>query len=107
MDKPHEHSPLRRLSRREVLQRGVAITAGIAASQCLVSAAGAAGAGCADPASESLRESLHYAVGAAGDSQRCSACAFFSAPDGKGCGNCQILSGPADATGHCDSWSAR
>ena len=26
-------------------------------------------------------------------------------PAGGACGNCQILSGPVDATGHCDSFS--
>jgi hypothetical protein len=63
---------------------------------------------CVDPASESLRSSLHYSNPSAKSAETCSGCAFFSAGAAKSaCGNCQILSGPVDAGGRCDSWAAK
>lgn len=62
---------------------------------------------CAEADSESLRASLHYQVKASDPQKECSACSFFTAGSASGCGECQIMSGPVDATGHCDSWSSR
>jgi hypothetical protein len=63
---------------------------------------------CVDPASESLRNSLHYASSAPDPKQACNACSFFTRDTSKPtCGNCMIMSGPVDEKGHCDSWSAR
>lgn len=61
---------------------------------------------CVEVDSESLRASLNYANPAADPAAACAHCAFFTAePAGGGCGTCQILGGPVDATGHCDSFS--
>jgi hypothetical protein len=69
-------------------------------------ARGARAAGCVQAESESLRASVNYVETAADPAVACARCAFFTAaPAGGGCGNCQILSGPVDATGHCDSFS--
>ena len=90
------------LTRRQLLLRVVPLgVAGIA----LARTARAADA-CVQPDSESLRVSLNYVTTAADASAACAHCAYFTAgPAGAGCGACQILSGPVDATGHCDSFS--
>jgi hypothetical protein len=80
-----------------------------------------AGAGCRDSDScvdtdslstgeASLRASFHYAARSPyGEAKQCRGCQFFRAKDGDttGCGECQILQGPVNGQGHCDSWSAR
>jgi hypothetical protein len=72
----------------------------------LARAARAAGS-CVQPESEALRTSVNYVEPAADPAVACAHCAFFTAdPAGGACGSCQILSGPVDATGHCDSFSA-
>ena len=61
---------------------------------------------CAQPESEALRASVHYVESAPDPVTACARCAFFTAdPAGGTCGSCQILSGPVDTTGHCDSFS--
>ena len=65
-----------------------------------------AAGGCVQPESESMRASVNYVGTAADPAAACARCAYFSAdPAGGACGSCQILSGPVDATGHCDSFS--
>jgi hypothetical protein len=64
---------------------------------------------CVDPdeASDGLRKSLHYTELSPDSKMTCSGCSFFTAGEKDGCGQCQIMSGPANARGHCDSWSKR
>lgn len=50
---------------------------------------------------------MHYRVQASDPRQSCSTCSFFTAEGSGGCGECQIMSGAVDATGHCDSWSPK
>ena len=92
-------------SRRLLLRRALQLTTALVAAPALVRQAAAAES-CVDPQSESLRTSLHYASVSPVANQNCGACGFFTQTQG-GCGNCQIMSGPVDATGHCDSWSAK
>jgi High potential iron-sulfur protein len=94
------HDPSRRL----ILRRALQLTTALAVTPRLTAAA--PGASCVDPQSESLRASLHYAGVSPVAGQNCGACGFFTAVQG-GCGTCVIMSGPVDATGHCDSWSAK
>jgi hypothetical protein len=90
-----------RLTRRRLLRTAPLGIAGVA----LAGAARAAGS-CVEPDSESLRASLNYVNPAADAAAACAHCAFFTAdPAGGGCGNCKMLSGPVDSTGHCDSFS--
>jgi High potential iron-sulfur protein len=97
------HEPARRVLLRRILQ----FTASCALAPVALEAARAAGT-CVDPASETLRTSLHYSNPSAKSGEICSGCAFFSAAgSGSTCGNCQIMSGPVDAGGHCDSWAAK
>jgi hypothetical protein len=95
------------LPRRDLLQRALKMTAAALLLPRIVDLARAADS-CIDPASESLRSSLHYASATPKAAEPCSACGFYSANAGKpACGNCQIMSGPVDEKGHCDSWAAR
>ena len=95
------------ISRRWILRRALQATAALTILPRTVSAADAAHS-CVDAQSESLRSSLHYAGVSTVANQSCSGCAFFTRDTAKsGCGNCQIMSGPVDETGRCDSWSAR
>ncbi|MBM4218481.1 MAG: hypothetical protein FJ171_02355 [Gammaproteobacteria bacterium] len=91
-----------RLTRRHFVFRAALLgIAGVAFTR----AAQAAGS-CVTPESESLRASLNYVGTAADPSVACARCAFFTADAAGGpCGTCQILGGPVDATGHCDSFS--
>lgn len=88
---------------------GAGLSGGIGASGCGASDA------CVDPEAlstgqASLRASVRYAARSpVGDEQACVACRFFrSRPeDANGCGDCEILQGPVNPRGRCDSWSAR
>ncbi len=90
------------LTRRQLLLRAVPLgMAGIAFAR----AARAADA-CVQPESESLRASLNYVSSSANASATCAHCAYFARdPAGDACGACQILSGPVDAAGYCESFS--
>lgn len=93
--------------RRVLLRRALQLSLGVATLPRLLSAAAAADS-CVDPQSESLRASLHYANPSAVANQSCSGCGFFTGDSARpACGSCVIMSGPVDATGRCDSWSAR
>ncbi len=95
------------IPRRSLLRRAFGLAAGTALAPTLVPFARAADS-CTDPSSESLRESISYTSVAPDPESSCASCAFFT-PDAAtaGCGYCEILSGPADAGGHCESWSPR
>jgi hypothetical protein len=71
-----------------------------------LAARSAVAAACADP-EDSLRASLHYAEAAPDPQKTCGGCGFFTPAAGSDCGNCKIFNGPANAKGHCDSWSAK
>ncbi len=97
------HEPSRRL----LLRRALQLALGVASAPHLLQAAAAAES-CVDPASESLRTSLHYASVSTVPKQSCSGCGFFTGDSTRpACGSCVMMSGPVDATGRCDSWSAR
>ena len=42
-----------------------------------------------------------------GDERNCAACQFFELGAAQICGSCQILGGPVNPAGHCNSWAAR
>lgn len=94
------NEPARRVLLRRVLQIGVTM-AGIPIALKAVAADS-----CVSPDSDGLRTSLHYANPSPKKDELCKGCGFFAADGAKpACGNCQIMSGPVDATGHCDSWA--
>lgn len=91
-----------RLTRRQLLLRAAPLGA---AAVAFARAAPAADA-CVQPDSESLRASLNYVSTSADAAATCARCAYFTAdPAGGACGACQILGGPVDATGYCESFS--
>ncbi len=91
-----------RLTRRQLLLHAAPLAAAAFAFARTARAADS----CVQPDSESLRVSLNYVTTAADASAACAHCAYFTAdPAAAGCGACQILGGPVDATGHCDSFS--
>lgn len=95
------------LPRRVLLRRVLQFTGALAIVPRVFGTAAAAES-CTDPASESLRTSLHYASVSPRAGETCSGCGFFTPDAGKtACGNCQIMSGPVDEKGHCDSWAAK
>jgi hypothetical protein len=95
---------MKALSRRVLLRRF--LEAG--ASLTIVPAALGAAGSCVDPSSDSLRDSLHYSNPSNKPGEACKGCGFFAGDAAKpACGNCQIMSGPVDAGGHCDSWAAK
>jgi hypothetical protein len=74
-------------------------------------AAAAADKVCADPATmdsaaKSMRGSLNYVEPSPDAAKTCSMCAFFTASS-EGCGMCQLLNGPVNSKGHCDSWGPK
>jgi hypothetical protein len=90
------------LARRELLLRTLPLgVAGIACAR-----AARAADTCVNADSEPLRASLNYTATAADPAAACAHCAFFTAdPAGGACGQCTILGGAVDRTGHCDSFS--
>jgi hypothetical protein len=99
------------LSRRDLLQRSVELPLGIFLALHAVEASADAGKLCADPttmdsAQRSARESLHYTEASPDPAKSCSVCSFFQ-PAAPPCGSCMIFNGPANATGHCDSWDLK
>jgi hypothetical protein len=95
------------LPRRVLLHRVLQFAAALAIVPRVVGTARAADS-CVDPSSESLRASLHYASVSPKADETCSGCGFFSREGSKpACGSCQIMSGPVDEKGHCDSWAAK
>ncbi len=113
----------KRLSRRDLLVRGLQVSAGGAALAALTACGRGAGSGTAtstsakvcydpskvDPSQESMREALHYTEMSPNPATVCPGCTYstFSSPQAM-CGTCNIFSGgPINAHGHCDSWTKR
>jgi hypothetical protein len=67
---------------------------------------------CTDPAllsrgEEQMRKTREYVEASSIDKQLCANCEFFSAADGQGCGDCEILDGSVNEQGYCTSWAQR
>ncbi len=55
-----------------------------------------------------LRASQGYAEASPyGEDKSCAGCQFFQAAAAGECGHCQIMNGPVNPAGHCNSWAAR
>lgn len=103
-----------KLSRRELfaaaLQVSVAGAAGLVVHQ---QAAAADDTLCADPerldsGGNNLRTALGYTERSSDPARTCADCGLFKADAANAaCGHCMIFSGPANAQGTCESWSAR
>ena len=93
-------------TRREVLLRGVSFVSAVSLLP-LAGRAQSAEPACVRVDSEPLRESLSYADPSPDPAISCRNCGFFTAKGAAGCGDCMIMSGPVNATAHCESWSKR
>lgn len=94
------NEPARRVLLRRILQIGMTVTIVPTALDAV------AADSCVSADSDGLRTSLHYTNPSPKKDELCKACGFFAADSAKpACGNCQIMSGPVDAPGHCDSWA--
>lgn len=95
-----------------ILDRRKFIVRGLQASG-LLCVAGSAHAACVDPdelsgSLQSMRESLEYTDTAADPKQSCSGCSYFKpAKAGDSCAQCEVLTSPVSAKGHCVSWTRR
>lgn len=92
-------------ARRVFIQQALKLLPVISVAPLVLPARGAES--CTDPSSESLRASLHYQPLSSDPKKSCNQCGFFTPADKSSCGQCMIMSGPVDASGHCDSWSAK
>ena len=88
-------------SRRVLLRRLLGLSAWGVTSKVLAAACALAGGN-----DSGMRAELHYVEASPDPGKQCAGCAFFSNLQGS-CGTCQILNGPVNPNGHCDSWSAR
>jgi hypothetical protein len=111
-----------RLSRRQLLLRGIQVSAGGVTLAALSACGRGAGSGAAstagamcydsskvDPSMQSMREALHYTERSPNPATVCPGCTYstFATPPGM-CGTCNIFSGgPVSDHGHCDSWAKR
>jgi hypothetical protein len=100
------------ISRRKLLERSLQLPlGGVVLAAVAAQSAAAAEKACfdmeaADAGQKGIRESLNYVEKSKDPKQICGTCGFFESTTG-GCGNCMIFTGPANANGHCDSWSAK
>ena len=101
-------------SRRKLLERSLQLPLGgvLLATAATVQTAQAADTVCADMAKlpgdqRGLRESLKYVEKSPNPATTCGVCGLFEGAAANGCGNCMIFSGPANAGGHCESWSPK
>ncbi len=102
----------KRFSRRTLLVRACQVIPS-ATTLLLVGGCGNRTAVCADPnelsvAENSLRTAAHFTEESPDPQKVCAGCAFFHpSADSAQCGHCDIFNGPANAGGHCDSWSQK
>ena len=104
-----------KMTRRDILRRGLQYSVGGAVVLALDGCGGAEKDqfACIDPADmsegeRSMRVSLAYTDNSAVAQQVCGGCAFYTeaVADG-GCGSCELLGGQVSTKGRCESWSAR
>lgn len=102
-----------RWTRRDALIAGAGFALGGASLVPVPGCSGSDPCAAADSLSTSqasLRTSFHYAPRSPhGEAKQCSQCQFFTirVGDAQGCGDCEILQGPVNGRGHCESWTAR
>jgi hypothetical protein len=103
------------ISRRQLLRRALATSAGIVGAGVLAAACKHAPAAlrCDDttglaPVDTATRKALEY-VDASPDPQKtCVSCAQFTAPSVDGtCGGCKMFKGTVNPKGFCKSWAAK
>lgn len=107
--------PVKKITRRAVLQQGINLSLAGAAAAGL----GACGEAenqrlvCNEPgqlsdSDVSTRTSLGYVDVSGNPEETCRGCAYFVTESaGVSCGSCQFLPGQVSSEGRCNSWSAK
>ena len=98
------------LTRRRMLRHCTLLP--LAALPVLHGCTGGSSVQCADPelisAGEAqMRKTRQYIEISDVTEKHCSNCQFFDTPDAEGCGFCEILDGPVNNAGYCNSWAQR
>lgn len=97
------------LTRRDLFDLASRTSAGV--TVLAVAACGRSAVVCSDPdkltdSELTMRTSLQYTEVSPDKRKVCARCVFFAAGSVP-CGTCNLLKGPVNAGGHCNSWSPR
>lgn len=98
-----------KLTRREALERTLAIGALIPASWLLGGCGGGAAAlSCETDADKAQREQMKYVAKTTNPQQRCDNCAQWVAAAAAGqCGTCKVVKGQIHPEGYCMVWAKK
>lgn len=96
------------MTRRQLLRCGSLLP--VAALPLLQGCGGGAGR-CVDPdmlsrGEQQMRKTREYTANSASAQENCASCQFFRRDKAGECGDCEILDGPVNARGYCNSWAA-
>lgn len=103
-----------KFDRRQFLKSAATVGA-VAAGASLLAACGKGGGGalsCTDvaglsPADAATRTSLNYVDAATDPAKVCSGCVLYVAGQPNACGGCQVVKGPINPGGSCNSWAKK
>lgn len=103
---------MNRLSRRDLLERGGALSLVAAFGTAACSKPQARALVCGDTTGLSdtdiqVRTVLAYRDSSADPARACDKCLQFLPPDGPGCGGCKVVKGPISPQGSCKSFAPR
>jgi hypothetical protein len=99
-----------RVTRRVFLAHGLAAS-GIAFLAPTLLACGGEELSCSDltgldDTQKTTRQTLQYVEASPhGEAKMCANCRFYTAAQ-RGCGSCQLVAGPINPKGYCNSWAA-
>lgn len=104
---------MKKLNRRDFLERAAVLGAGISAGALLVACKGGGGSAlsCTDTAGMSeadisTRTSMAYVDVSTVAGKSCSNCALYTAAAAEGeCGGCTVVKGPINPAGYCNVWA--
>ena len=104
---------MKKLSRRDFLERAAVLGAGLTVGTLLVgckSGGGGDALSCTDTAGMAeadiaTRNAMAYVDASTTDGQDCANCALFTADAGGGCGTCTVVRGPINPAGWCNVWA--
>lgn len=102
-----------KFDRRQFLKSAATVGA-VAAGASLLAACGKGGGAlqCTDvaglsPADAATRTSLNYVDASADPAKVCSGCMLYVAGQPNACGGCQVVKGPINPGGSCNSWAKK
>ena len=105
---------MKKLNRRDFLERAAVLGASLSAGALLVACKGGGGSSelsCIDTAGMSeadisTRTSMAYVDVSTVAGKNCSTCALYTQPSTEGeCGGCTVVRGPINPAGYCNVWA--